>query len=116
MLTVDPVRAGQAREAFRDKAGARLSQVAAARRLGVHPVTLNKIENGKANCSLELLERMSKLYGRTREWLCGENDPVDEVEAAREKFALALSSIGEGFEQLTELVDVLNQRAAGAAK
>ena len=115
-LSIDHVRAGQARAALRDDRGRPLSQAAAARKLDVHPVTLNKIENGKANVSLELLERMSRLYGRSREWLCGENEPADPVEAAREDIAEALGDIGTGLGKLADLVETLNGAAAGRAK
>jgi transcriptional regulator with XRE-family HTH domain len=105
--TVDPVRAAQAR------IEKRLSQVSAASALGVNRVTLNKIENGKANVSLDLLERMAGEYGRSRDWLLGKDD-VDPVAANRDRISKALQKIAEGFEEL-DLVNVLNAQASLAA-
>src|SRR4051812_5811641 len=107
--TPDPVRVAQARM---DKG---LKQAAAADALHVNRVTLNKIENGRANVSLELLERMTKLYDRSREWLLGEPEQVDPLELGRERLASALSKINDGFEDLTNLVDTLNGAAKQAA-
>lgn len=100
--TIDGARAGQARSACG------LTQEQAAKDLGVHRITVTKIENGSAKVSLDLLERMSGRYGRSREWLLGEPESVDELELGRERIALALAKIGEGFEELTS---VLNARA-----
>ena len=113
--SIDHLRAGQARAALRDQ-GKPLAQAAAARKLGVHPVTLNKIENGKANVSLELLERMARLYGVSREWLCGQDAPTDPVEAAREEIAEALGDIGTGLNKIADLVETLNLEATSRVK
>lgn len=107
---VDPVRVAQARTA----AGFDV-QAAAADALGVNRVTLNKIENGRANVSLELLERMTALYGRSREFLLGEPERVDAIEAGRETLAIALAKISDGFEALNDLVETLHERAREAA-
>lgn len=48
-------------------------------RLGIHWVTQSNIENGKANVSLELLERISRETGRTREYLLGTDDEDEEA-------------------------------------
>lgn len=102
---VDPVRAAQARLDKKGTDGRPLKQAAAAKLLGIHPVTLNRIENGKARVSLELLERMVKLYGQTRAWLLREPETVDAVEASRERIANALCQIGIGFEELTAVLN-----------
>lgn len=107
--TVDPVRAAQARM---DKG---FKQAEAADALMVNRVTLNKIENGRANVSLDLLERMTLLYDRSREWLLGEPETVDAIEAGREKLATALAKINDGFEDLHDLVSTLNERARDAS-
>jgi transcriptional regulator with XRE-family HTH domain len=107
--TPDPVRVAQARM---DKG---LKQAEAADALHVNRVTLNKIENGRANVSLELLERMTNLYDRTREHLLGEPEHVDPIELNREQLASALSKINAGFEDLTNLVETLNDAAREAA-
>lgn len=96
--TVDPVRVAKARIATG------LKQAEAADALGVNRVTLNKIENGRAKVSLDLLERMTALYGRSREHLSGEDEEPDPVEAASLKVAAALSKISEGFDDLNEVL------------
>lgn len=105
--TVDPHRAAQARLAVG------LTQAEAADDLGVNRVTLNKIENGKANASLDLIERMAARYTRSREWLLGQ-DHADPVLVNRDRIARALGKIAEGFEELG-LVEVLNGQAHLAA-
>jgi transcriptional regulator with XRE-family HTH domain len=102
---VDPTRAAQAR------ISAGLTQALAADELEINRVTMNKIENGKARVSLDLLERMAQRYGRSRAWLIGEPEAEDEIEASRERIANALSLISQGFE---ELVPVLNDRVREA--
>lgn len=92
-----------------------LSQTQAAHRLDVHPVTLNRIENGKANVSLELLERMCALYGCTRPFLLGEPEQVDPFDAAKAQVAAALGEISDGFEKLADVVEALNEQAREAA-
>lgn len=89
-----------------------LTQAEAAGTLGVNRVTLNKIENGRSNLSLDLLERMAARYGCSREHLLGLDD-TDPVRANRDRIAKALQKIAEGFEEL-ELTDVLNNRARDA--
>lgn len=96
--TVDPVRAAQAR------AAKSLTQADAADLLRVNRVTLNKIENGRANVSLELLERMTELYDRSRDWLLGNDEALDPIEAGRKRIAAALEQISAGFEDLNEVL------------
>lgn len=102
---IDAARAGQARTA------AGLTQEDAAAKLGINRITLNKIENGRTNVSLDLLERIASFYGRSREWMLGEPETIDEIELGRERLAVALTKISEGFEELTI---VLNQRVRDA--
>jgi transcriptional regulator with XRE-family HTH domain len=104
--TIDGVRAAQARVAC-----GLATQEQAAAELHVNRITLNRIENGHAKVSLELLERMAGRYGRSREWLQGEPEHVDELELGRARLAVALAKISEGFEELT---GVLNDRAREA--
>jgi transcriptional regulator with XRE-family HTH domain len=108
--TVDQVRVAQAR------VSSNLSQGEAADALNVNRVTLNKIENGRANVSLDLLERMSVLYGCSREWLQGEPEKLDEVELGRERFSNALATMAEGMEQLIAALDPLLRLADRAAE
>lgn len=107
---VESARAGQARQ------NKGLTQAAAAEDLSINRVTLNKIENGHANVSLELLERMARLYACSREWLIGEPEAVDEVEIDRERIANALSSIRDGFEALDAVLAGRLREAADAAR
>lgn len=53
-----------------------------AERIGIHWVTQSNIENGKAKVSLELLEKIAKETGRTRDWLQGEDEAEDEEAAS----------------------------------
>lgn len=71
------LRIAQARLALPDKP----SQAEFAKRIGIHWVTQSNIENGKANISLELLERIAEVTGEKREhFLTGASD--DDAEAA----------------------------------
>ena len=109
--TVDHLRVAQARMALTGKDGEPLTQRAAAEEvLGVNPVTLNRIENGKAKVSLELLDRMAALYGVTKEWLLGEPEDADDVEAAREALADSIRALHETTGRFSELMDVLDAR------
>lgn len=76
--------------------------------IGVHRVTMNKIEGGSARVSLDVLERLAATLGRSREWLLGEPETVDEFELAREKMANVLAEFSEAVENLL-------QRAARAS-
>lgn len=105
---IDPVRAAQARLAIESEPGKPLKQVEAARLLDVHPITLNRIENGRSKVSSDLLERMTDLYGCSREWLLGEPEAVDELELAREKMTNALA-------EFSDAVDLLQRRIRTAA-
>lgn len=113
-LSVSQVRVAQARLACKGEDGEPLKQVEAARLLDVHPVTLNRIENGKAKVSRDLLDRMVDLYGRSREFLLGEPETIDEFELARERMAIALSQMAGVFEDFSAAVKVLEERAARA--
>lgn len=108
---IDGARVGQARLALG------LTQTELADRIGVHRVTMTKIEGG-APVSLETLEALSVELVRSREWLCGEPDQVDEFDLARERIANAMSKIADGFEDFQEAVIVLEERArhAGAVE
>lgn len=105
---LDGQRLGQARIA------ADLKQGELADRVGIHRVTLTKIENG-APCSLELLERLAAELDVKREWLLGEPEAVDEFELARERMASAMAKIADGFEDFTSAVEALERRAREAA-
>lgn len=112
-FAIDSVRAAMARMAI-EVDGKPLTQVEAARRLGVHQITLNRVENGKSPGSAELLDKMVELYGRSREWLLGEPEQTDDFELARERMANAMSKIGEGFEDFAAAVAALEARARQA--
>lgn len=65
---IDGVAVAKARLAITDRrTGKPLSQADFARRIGIHPVTMSNIENGKANVSLELLEKIAKETRKRRE-------------------------------------------------
>lgn len=103
---IDPSRAGQART----KAG--LTQQQVADQLGCSRITINKIENGRANVSLSLVEGMANLYAVTREWLLGELDPAA---AHHKKIVTALGKLEEGLGDIVDIVEELNAEAAAAA-
>lgn len=109
---IDGARLGQARQALTDENGKRLTQAEAARILGVHTVTLNRIENGKARASLELLERICELTGKSRIWLLGEEEPVDPFEVNRARLAVAVQNIADGFDLLNELMNDVSEKIA----
>jgi transcriptional regulator with XRE-family HTH domain len=102
---IDGTRFGQARQILKDEDGKPLTQSATADKLGVHAVTLNRIENGKARVSLDLLERMSELTGKSREWLLGEDEPVDPFEENRAKLTEAVNQLAAGFGLLNDLME-----------
>ncbi|HXH35233.1 MAG TPA: helix-turn-helix transcriptional regulator [Plantibacter sp.] len=111
---VDGMRIGQARQAVLTEDGKPLKQVEAAERLGVHPVTLNRIENGKAKVSLELLERLALLTGRSREWLLGEPEPEDEFAARSSQLAEAMAHLAASFELMNALMAKVHHEVTAA--
>lgn len=115
-FAIDPVRAAKARMAAQIEEKP-LTQVEAARLLDVHPITLNRVENGKSPGSAELLERMVELYGVSREYLLGEPERADEFDLARERMATGVAKIVSGFEEMGMAFDLLNEarRAADLA-
>lgn len=106
---INATRAGQARAATIGDDGKPLSQRAAADLLGVHPVTLNRIEGGKYRVSTDLLERMTQLYGQSRDWLLGvEGEDLDALNKA-----LARRQLTAALEVLADvLFDVAVERGA----
>ena len=93
----------KARLAILDDRERPLSQQELANRVGIHRVTLAKIESGDARVSLEVLERLAAELGKSREHLLGEPEQIDEFERARERMADALDSFSEA-------VDLLQRR------
>lgn len=109
---VDGVRLAQARQALPAGGGKPVTQADFAALIGVHRVTLTKIENGDARVSLDLLERIVAKTGQSREWFLGAPEQVDPVEESRLQVGAALAKIAAGFEELT---DVLGDRVREAA-
>jgi transcriptional regulator with XRE-family HTH domain len=112
---IDGLRVAQARQALRPDGEKRqrdddatMTQGDLADLIGVHRVTLNKIEAGQRAVSLDTLERLAVRLGRSREWLLGEPETIDEFELAREKMANALS-------EFSSAVDLLQRAARDAA-
>ena len=104
----DGLRIAKARQALG------LTQADFAERLEIHRVTLTKIENSDAKVSLELLERLVMLTGRSREWLLGQPEQVDPVEQNRQRVGAALAKMADAFDELAELTDTLNSRLPGS--
>lgn len=113
---LDGVRVARARAILKDEDGRHLTQAAFAGLVGLHLVTMNRIENNKARVSLHVLERIADLTGRSREYLLGEPEHVDEVDAAREMFAQALEQMQGGFEDFNAAVDLLTNRVKDATE
>jgi len=111
-LEVAPHRVAQARAALTDERGKPMSQAEFARVLGIHGVTLNRIENGKANVSLDLLERIAEKTGRSRAWLMGEPEPDDEFAQRSAQLAEAMAQIASGFELMNDLMLRLAEASA----
>lgn len=80
--------------------------------VGVHPVTVAKVETGKYRVSLETLEKFAEKLGCSRDWLCGEDDEIDPLLAEKERIASALMKFGEALE---EIADVLYGRVSEIA-
>lgn len=112
---LDGVRVARARAILRDNDGRALTQVAFAGLVGLHPVTMNRVENNKTRVSLSVVEKIATLTGRTREYLLGEVEQVDGVEMARGMFAHALEQMQDGFEDFNAAIDLLTARAKDAA-
>jgi transcriptional regulator with XRE-family HTH domain len=83
-----------------------MTQVQLADRLGLHRVTLTKIETGHARVSRETLERLAVELGRSTAWLLGEPEEVDEIELARTKIFAAATDF-------LEAIQMLERRARG---
>lgn len=86
-----------------------MRQVELADLVGIHRVTMTKIEGGSARVSLDVLERLSAALGRSREWLLGEPEVIDPFELAREKMTSALA-------EFSDAVDLLQRAARDAGK
>lgn len=80
------------------------SQAAFAAELGIHWVTQNRIENGKANVSLELLERIAEATSTTREHLLGDDEDEEAVQVAPTLDGELL----EGLRALKRLIDMVD--------
>jgi transcriptional regulator with XRE-family HTH domain len=107
-IQLDGVRVAKARQnlpGFNGRTYLRQSEFAEV--IGIHPVTMNRIENGQAKVSLETAEKLCRALGVSREWLQGEPERIDEFELARAKMTNALA-------EFSDAVDLL-QRAARAA-
>lgn len=108
---IDGLRVATARQAITGQNGKPMTQAELAARADVHRVTITKIENGDANVSLDLLERLAGILDCTREHLLGAAEPIDPVEASRAKLADGLEEVADGFEKLSEVVDELTHEA-----
>lgn len=80
---VDGLKIARARLAMTDRrTGQSIKQAEFARRLGIHPVTMSNIENGKANVSLDLLERIATETGEKRDHFLDTGDTDEEESEA----------------------------------
>lgn len=112
---LDGLRVAQARQALQGRDGKALTQGELAERAEIHRVTMTRIENGDAKVSLELLERLSGLLDKSRPYLLGEPEQIDPLEEARGRIGQALAKVATGMDELADVVETLNQRAAEAA-
>lgn len=74
---VDGLRVAQARHAILSSRGKPLTQAELAASVGVHHLTVNRIENGHARVSLETLERLTTVLNVTRDHLLGTESSVE---------------------------------------
>lgn len=79
-------------------------------------VTVNKIEAGAARVSLETLERLTVVLHRSREYLLGEPEHVDEFELARERLTNAATKIADGLQEASLVIDLMRQLGPAATK
>jgi transcriptional regulator with XRE-family HTH domain len=107
-------RVAKARLAITDERGRPISQQELANRADLNRVTVAKIEGNKQRVSLEVLERLTVALGRSREYLLGEPEQVDEFEIARARLARATTMIVDGFEEAGLVLDLVKRvREAG---
>lgn len=105
-IRLQGVRVAQARQklpGFNGRGYLRQSEFA--EKVGIHPVTMNRIENDNANVSLEMAERLADALCVTREWLQGEDDPYE----------LARVKMGQALEDFNAAVNLLKDAATKAA-
>lgn len=86
-----------------------LSQQQLADDIGIHRVTIANIERGSA-CSLEVLELLCERLGRSRKWLTGEPEDIDQVSLAREALSDSLAALEQSASRLVDLMDALDGR------
>lgn len=82
--------------------------------IGCHRVTVNKIEAGAARVSLGTLERLAAVLTRSREYLLGEPELVDEFELARERLTHAATKIADGLEEASLVIDLMRELRSGS--
>lgn len=109
-IALDGGRVAKARQALKDGDGRYMRQSEFAELIGVHPVTMNRIENNKAKVSLETLELLCEQLSRSREHLMGLPEEIDELNSARDRVAKALSKLADGYADFGEAVEALNDR------
>jgi len=101
-IAVDGLKVAKARAALPHVDGREVSQVRFAEMLGVHAVTMNRIESGKARVSLELLERIAAATGKPRDSFRA--DAPDIETDLRAALVAALARVGEELADLVESV------------
>lgn len=110
---LDGVRVAQARLAL-DERGKPMTQTRFAELVGIHNGTMNRIENGKARVSLETLEKIVTLTGRSREWLVGDTSTDREAEQ-RQAIVQALAPLAEALLLVAREVAAASDTTAKAA-
>lgn len=116
---INGVAVARARLAITDRqTGKPLTQAAFARRIGIHVVTMSNIENGKANVSLELLEKIAKETRKRREdfQLADSDDDAEAAEpmAARSLLEVLYAEIGVALKKTEPVAHILAERATSS--
>lgn len=113
-MDFQPHRLREAREALTDR-GRRVTQDRFAELVGVSKRSPGRWENGESEPRMVQLTRISEVTGRSIGFFFGEPELTDPLDQARSQIADALTQIGEGFDELADVVETLNEEARTAA-
>ena len=100
-----------------------LNQEEAAKKLGIHPTTLNKYEGGSRYPSGKLLAVMANLYAVPMDQLISNNEAInnsgEDIEMIKSKLALVEAEVLELYREnrmLREQVDTLQKKVGSNQK
>lgn len=111
VMAFRPDRLREAREAMTER-GRKLTQDGFADLVGVSKRSPGRWENGEAEPRMAQLVRISEITGLPVGFFFGEAlDTTDPIEQARHEIAEAVEKISDGFSELADVVEVLNDQA-----